>query len=323
MIIVRHRWSRLGAGRSCDAARALLRITCALAVCASTLVAQVRPAYLYTLSGFSGRVRDEGVRLYVDQEREEIYVIYQNRIRIFNQSGMEIFSFGDDLTLGQIVDAAVDRNGDIILLSYKDSRPSVTRCNFRGVPVGRIEITGLPEGVVFGANRMIYRNGLFYFASLATSSVIITDARGEYRKHIDFMALISEDERQKGGAEMVGFTVDQEGNILFTMPALFKVFKFSADGLTSFGRAGSAAGRFGVLAGITSDSRGNLVVADKLKCVVMVFDKSFNFLAEFGYRGSRPENLIVPDDVVVDRKDRVYVSQGRRRGVSVFALAQN
>ena len=55
--------------------------------------------------------------------------------------------------------------------------------------------------------------------------------------------------------------------------------------MTSFGRPGSAAGRFGVIAGITFDSRGNIFVADRLKCVVMAFDKNFTFLAEFGYRG--------------------------------------
>jgi hypothetical protein len=54
---------------------------------------------------------------------------------------------------------------------------------------------------------------------------------------------------------------------------------------------------------------------------VMVFDRDFRLLAEFGYRGARPENLIVPDDLAVDGRDRVYVSQGRRRGVSVFSLS--
>jgi hypothetical protein len=88
----------------------------------------------------------------------------------------------------------------------------------------------------------------------------------------------------------------------------------------SFGRPGSSPGRFGVIAGVATDDSGNILVTDKLKCVVMVFDKGFTFLDEFGYRGTRPENLIVPDDIAVDRKGRVYITQGRRRGVSVFAL---
>ncbi len=293
-----------------------------LLICASTPFAQGQATYLYRLASFAGPLRYDGVRVSVDQDTDETYVIYQNLVRIFNSSGMEVFSFGDDLDLGQIVDVATDRNGDIFLLSYKDSRSMVTRCNFRGVPIGPMEIKNLPAGLVFSANRMIYRNGLFYFASLTASSVIVTEANGEFRSQVEFLPLLEVNERQKDGVESFGFTVDQEGSLFFTMPTLFRVYKRSPDGkLTSFGSPGSAPGKFGVVAGIATDSRGNLFVADKLKCVVMAFDKDFNFLTEFGYRGADPENLIVPDDVATDRRDRVYVSQARGRGVSVFALS--
>lgn len=310
--------------KSGTAALPVILTVCLQAINASTAFAQVQAKYQYTLSNFAGQLRYDWVRLTVDPARDEIYVIYQNLIRIFNPSGMETFSFGDDLDLGQIVDAAVDDRGDIIVLSYRDSRPSLTRCNFRGVPVAPIEIRNVPAGVVFKANRMILRNGLFYFASLGSSSVIVADADGEFRKYIELLPLVEAREKDKSGSEMNGFTVDQDGNILFTVATFFKVYRFSTDGkLESFGRSGSTPGRFGVIAGIATDSHGNLLVTDKLKCVVMVFDKEFNFVTEFGYRGARPENLIVPDDIAIDRKDRVYVSQGRRRGVSVFALTQN
>ena len=299
-----------------------LATACVLSICASTVFAQAQATYLHTLASFAGPLRFEGVRVSVDQAAEETYVIYQNLVHIFNPSGMEVFSFGDGLGLGQILDVAVDDDGDIILLSYKDSRSTVTRCDFRGVPLRPVEIKNLPDGVAFSATRMIHRNGLLYFASLSASSVIVTDTNGEFRSHVEFLPLLEEDERKMDGVESIGFTVDRDGSIFFTMPVLFTVYKYSPDGkLTSFGRPGSAPGRFGVLAGIASDSRGNLFVADKLKSVVMVFDKDFNFLTEFGHRGSRPANLIVPDDVAVDRRDRVYVSQARKRGVSVFGVA--
>jgi hypothetical protein len=297
-------------------------IACALAIGASTLVAQAPATYLYNLANFSGPLRYDGVRVVVDQETDESYVLYQNLVRIFSSSGMEVFSFGDDLDLGQIVDAAVDRNGDIILLSYKDSRSLVTRCNFRGVPVGPIEVKDLPAGLVFDANRMIYRNGLLYFASTSKSTVIVTDTSGGFRSHFELLPLLDVDKRKVDGAESIGFAVDREGSVYFTVPALFTVFKRSADGkLTSFGTPGSTPGKFGVVAGIATDIHGNLFVADKLKCVVLAFDKDFKFLTEFGYRGSKPENLVVPDDIAIDRRDRLYVSQSRKRGVSVFGLA--
>ena len=297
-------------------------VVCALALGASTAVAQVSPKYLYTLSSVVGPLRYDGIRVNADQQRDETYVVYQNVVRIFNRSGMEVFSFGDDLGLGGIADAAADSNGDIIILSYKDSRSLVTRCNYRGVPVGRIEITNLPGGVVFSANRLIIRGGLFYFADLAASIVTITEPDGKCRQRIDFGRLIGAEEVRRAGAEMFGFTVDGDGSIYFTMPTLTKVYKYSPDGtLKEFGKPGSSAGRFGIISGIATDSRGDVLVSDKLRSVVMVFDKDFTFIAEFGYRGARPENLIVPDNLATDRQDRVYVSQGRRRGVSVFALA--
>jgi hypothetical protein len=242
-------------------------------------------------------------------------------VRVFNASGMEVFSFGDDLDLGGILDATADANGDIVLLSYKQ-RALVTRCDFRGVKIGQIEITNLPAGVAFHANRLIVRNGLFYFADLAASSVTITDPAGKCRQYIEFPRQIGVADVQRAGAEMMGFTVDRDGAVFFTMPTLFKAYKYSPDGkLSAFGIPGSSAGRFGIVSGIATDSRGNVLVSDKLRSVVMVFDKDYRFLIEFGYRGVGPGNLIVPDSLAVDRKDRVYVSQGRRRGISVFALS--
>lgn len=294
---------------------------CACLLHAGLAGAQVTPAYLYTLSNFSGPLRYDWVRLSVDLERGETYVLYQNLVRVFGPNGMEIFSFGDDLDAGQIVDATTDANGDILLLTYKNGQSRVLRCNYRGVPIAPMEITGLPPDVPFSATRMLRRNGSLYFVSLSTATVVVTDGKGVFARKIDLLDLVDPDGRKSGG-EVMGITVDGEGGIYFTVPTVFKVYKLAADGkLSSFGRPGSGTGRFGVIAGIAIDSQGDLLVADKLKCVVMVFDKDFNFLTEFGYRGARPENLIVPDDIAVDAKDHVYVSQGRRRGVSVFALA--
>lgn len=321
MSLIREQWTRPAGdwARRRRHAFTLFVVASSLVVSVTNAFAQVSAGYLYTLSSFAGRLRYDWVRVHADEERNEIYVIYQDLIRIYNPSGMEIFSFGDDLDLGHVLDALVDRNGDIILLSYKNSRTIITRCNFRGVPVETIEVKNLPPGLEFEANRMISRNGLVYFVSLRAARVIITDTNWEFRQTIDFLSLLEGGEKTE--SEMNGFAVDQEGNIFFTMPTMFRVFKFSMDGkLSSFGKPGSAAGRFGVIAGIATDSHGNLLVVDKLKCVVMAFDKDFNFLIEFGYRGARPQNLIVPDDIAIDSRDRLYITQGRKRGVSVFAL---
>ena len=123
---------------------------------------------------------------------------------------------------------------------------------------------------------------------------------------------------------MSGFSVDREGNILFTIPPFFKAYILSHDRkLRVFGKPGGAPGKFNIVSGIISDSKGNIIVVDKLKCAIMVYDKNFSFISQFGFRGHRPGNLIAPDDIAVDENDRIYVTQGARKGVSVFKLTYN
>ena len=91
-----------------------------------------------------------------------------------------------------------------------------------------------------------------------------------------------------------------------------------------FGKRGSAPGRFGVVTGIAVDRDGNILVVDKLRCVVMIFEHTnFALLKEFGNRGFRPGNLIGPDDILIDSQNRAYVSSLRKRGISVYQLTSN
>lgn len=320
-------WRRFPFLRGPRPAGVALRVVVATVVAAlvwtTPLRAQVKASYLYTLSNFEGRTAYSWARVSIDQARDETYVIYGNLVRVYNASGMETYAFGDDLDVGLLADLAVNDDGEVILLSHEDARPRVTRCDFRGVPVGAIEVTGLPAGLEFTANRMVHRNGLLYFATTSALRVIVTDAAGAFREYIDLGPLLDLDEKQRDGAEMTGFSVDAAGNLYFTIAVAFKAFRLSPDRkLEAFGRPGSSPGRFAVVAGIAADRQGRVLVVDKLKCVIMVFDREFRFLTEFGYRGNRNDNLIAPDEIALDARDRAYVTQGRRRGISVFALAE-
>ena len=290
-------------------------------LCGATAFGQVTAKYQYSLSNFGGRLPYDWVRLHVDPVHNETYVIDANRVQVFGPTGMEVFEFGEDLDLGPLIDLAVDGNGEILILSYKDEKTILTRCNYRGVPLGPVAITGLPEGLVFAPNRMVLRDGTLYFISPMAMQVILTDVSGRFKRHISLLPLVDVEGKQKSGAEMTGFAVDRDGSIYFSVAVLFQVFKLTSGGeISSFGKPGSVAGRFGVIGGVAVDTRGNVFVADRLKCVVMAFDKDFKFLAEFGYRGPKQQNLIIPDDLGIDGRDRLYVSQAGKRGVSVFAL---
>jgi hypothetical protein len=291
--------------------------------------AAAKGSFLYNLSDFTGTIPYAWARVVADKERSEIYVLFQNTIRVFNESGMEIYRFGDDLDLGHIVDVAVDKTGDILLLAYRQSQGQpvgeIIHCNYRGEPKSKIELKNLPSQFSkFLPNRMVYQDGNIYLASLMGLNVVIADPQGNFRKGYDLFSLLELEEKDRGNVEMIGFSVDREGNILFTVPTLFRACILSPDGMLNwFGRPGSASGRFNIVAGIARDSKGNYLVVDKLKCAVMVFDQNFKFITRFSERGYKPGYLIAPDDIAIDNGDRIYVTQAARKGVSVFRLVYN
>lgn len=300
-----------------------------LILSSGTVKAQpVKGSFLYNLSNFTGTISFSWPRVFIDQERNEAYVVYQNFIRVFNEMGMEVYSFGDELDLGSIVDIALDHGGNILLLSHKWSQKTdsaeyqITRCNYRGEPKSKIEVKNLPpQYSKFLPNRMIYQDGNLYLASLTTMVVVVTDNEGVFKEVYDILPLLNLDEKEKQDAMMEGFSIDKEANILFTVPPLFRAYKISPDRKVAFfGRPGSIPGRFNIVAGIATDSRGNILVVDKLKCSVMVYDKNFNFLNQFSSRGWKPGFLIAPEDIAVDRQDRAYVTQAGNKGISVFKM---
>jgi hypothetical protein len=138
------------------------------------------------------------------------------------------------------------------------------------------------------------------------------------------MKELQEKGKDRSDVQMGGFSVDSDGNMLFTLPVLFTATMLSPDGkAASFGVPGSLPGKFGVVSDIIRDNKGNYLVADKLKCVISVYDRNAQFLMEFGGRGNGPGNLIVPQVLAVDGSDRLYVIQAGNRGVSVFRMIYN
>jgi len=305
-----------------------------LALSSGTAKAQsVKGTFLYSLSNFTGAIPYSWVELALDKEKNEVYVCdgSDRSVRIFNENGMEVYNFGEDSDLGNIniTHLAVDKDGNILLLSYKHdvkgTSYSIIRCNFRGEVISRFEPHDLPSDFSgFLPIRIIYREGRLYLVDKNLMKVAVTDMSGAYLDGYDLAALLRFDEKKRADTGIVGFSVDKEGNIFFTIPVQFQAYKVTPDHkIVAFGQRGSAPGKFNIVGGIATDDKGYLYLTDTLRCVVMIFDKDFKFLKEFGYRGYGPENLIAPMELTVDNRDRIYVSQSARRGVSVFKITYN
>jgi hypothetical protein len=297
-----------------------------LLLCSTNAGATINASYLYTFSDFTGRIPFTWPGLSSDQERGEIYVINQGIVSIFNSVGMEIYRFGNDRDLGNITDVSVEKDGNILVLSSRwDSSGivvSVLRCNYRGVLKDKVELKGLPkEYSQLRPNRLVYRNGKIYLADFLARKIVVTDANGTFIDGYDVGALLFKDDKPDSKNEMVGFNVDRDGKMLFTVPTLFTAFRVSLDHkVESFGSPGNTGGKFNVVGGIASDDKGFIYVADILKSVIMVYDKNFNFQMQFGHRGTDRGSLVAPEQVEV-MNDKIFVNQAKNLGVSVFRIS--
>ena len=299
---------------------------------AAPLVAQgVTVGFVHKLSDFTGTVPYNGGRVVVDPQTDEIYVLASNQVRVFNSSGMETFSFGHDPQMGFVRDLAVDEMGDILVLSQVPATESgpgfrVTRCNYRGVVKNPIEIEGLGSRLTaFRPDRMFHRQGRLYLVSRHSKLVVVVDAQtGLYEKEHDLADLLQISEEKLSATSIVGFSIDEAGNMLCTIPVLFRAFVISPDGtVASFGESGSTPGAFSVAVEIVGDGQGHYFVADRGRSVVIVFDEQFQVISEFGFPGDAEDNLIRPSGLALGRGGRLYVTQMRNRGVSTYSVSFN
>jgi len=284
----------------------------------------VQTSFLYRLSNFSGPVPSNWATISFDEARDEIYVTDSQSgiVRIYNNQGMEVYHFGDDLNMGLVLASEVRNDGNILVLTRKGPWPSIVICNFRGEYLAELALQNFPDDFSgFSPTGMHYRNGRLYLLDNNSLKLAVTDSNGFFLSGYDLGAMLDIDPQKRNTTQIGGFSVDRAGNIYFTVPVIFSAYRLSTDGkLDFFGKPGSAPGRFNITGGIVADDQGYIYVADRLKSAVLIFDKNFKFLHEFGYRGRKSYNLISPNDLSLDNQGRLYVSQLASIGVSVFNI---
>ena len=286
----------------------------------------VTATYLFDLSTFTGTVPFDWARGCADSVNKEVYVAFGDTIRIFNNTGMEIYRLGTyDIGAGMITGMTIDAAGDLLLLSYKASYDySVIVSDFRGRRKVEFTIQGLPPAFKdFYPNSIFYRDGKLYLASLPELKIVVTDPSGKFLDGYDVAPLIGVKDEDRRENDMFAFSVTAQGEMIFTIPSAGKAYVLNPDRtIKEFGKRGSGPGKFGVPAGIAADQQGNIYVSDTLRSVVLIFGKDLGFITEFGGRGLAPGKFIAPRDIFVDGDNRVYVTQLRKRGISVYKIQE-
>jgi DNA-binding beta-propeller fold protein YncE len=89
----------------------------------------------------------------------------------------------------------------------------------------------------------------------------------------------------------------------------------------SFGRTGSTEGSMELPAGVAVDAHGNFYVAEEFGNRVQKFDSLGNSLAVLCSQGTEPGKVTGPKDLVIDRRQRLWVSDTGNYRLQWFTLA--
>ena len=76
---------------------------------------------------------------------------------------------------------------------------------------------------------------------------------------------------------------------------------------------------FGLIHGIAADDEGRIFVADRLRGVILIFDRELQFLTEFGAEGKRLK-VVRPKELKMGNDGRLFVTQPRHLGIRVFDI---
>jgi hypothetical protein len=283
-------------------------------------------AYRFSLADFSGPVEVNKPLLRVDRHHDEVYLVHANLIRVFNATGMEVYRFEAADELGLVVDLDVNERGDLLTLSRRRTSAGgaweffMTRCDYRGKPEQPLELSGLSESFAdFDAHRLFLRDDRILLIDGLRLNVIEVTLDGAFVDGYDLAEVLGIDPDTRSTVQLEGINMDPAGNLLITVPVLFKAFVITPEReVRAFGRAGSNPGSFANISGVAGDDRGRIYVADRVRHVVMIFNKNFEFETEFGYYGSGKENLVSPSGLAIGPQGALYVSQMGGRGISVF-----
>jgi len=132
-----------------------------------------------------------------------------------------------------------------------------------------------------------------------------------------------------GGAG--GLAVDEDGNIYVSDSWNYRIQKFDSTGklLTKWGKGfdtkgdsnlakDNPTGFYGPRGLAYDKTKGELYVADTGNRRIVVFDKSGNFLRQFGNQGGGPAQFDEPVSVVVSPDGKVYVTDSRNKRVQIL-----
>lgn len=296
----------------------------AVVLLAATVAGAQEERYLYRLSvpvasdeiGYGGCVTS-------DPRTGESFVCdpRANRIVVFDEDGYfdaQILG-GEDFRAPQ--DLAVDPEGLILVLAYRDRRPVMVELDFDGLFRREVGVVGLPRGTIepWLVSMALSPDGRsVYLVDSANQTLWMADRDGLVLSSVDLGLGLDEDDL----ADLALGHVDAYGDrVVVALPSLARVRIFSSDvrPLAEVGLSGGSRCLLGRPSAAALDDRGRLLVLDEQRMVVLRWSIDENrCLSEHLGFGQAPGALYYPFDLALDPRGRLFVAQSFEGRVQVY-----
>jgi len=267
------------------------------------------PRLKFTIKGFYSDLFLNPVGIFIDKERNEVYVVDNERdeIFIFDQTGTPIFRFGRKAgkrLLSTPIDLVV--RGDMIYVS-QEGKPYIEVFDQRGNSVKKIEF----PGKLFAPGMMdIDQDGNIYVVNKKLGECYVLDTQDTVVRTIG-----------QGLTSLSGVAVGSDELYLITpFPSLTRViniYTLRGEMIGSFEQIDSRGGTLMLPVAGKVDSKENLWLVDSLKGI-QIYDSKYKKISYFGRLETRKEMLRHPVDIDFSLSGMIYVVDKETKSVSVF-----
>jgi DNA-binding beta-propeller fold protein YncE len=265
---------------------------------------------------------DQPRRVRQDHRTGEFYLLDtgHNRVVILNSQGNYLFEFANQDKLQSPIDIAVDDQGRMYILSMLVNGSSIQVFDYNGDYLYPFVIQGGPDSDSLAIGSLVIKDQDRMFLTDELGGRIITcNLSGDYVNEFPIFQDLKDNLRRE---QMLG-AIHLDGDLIYIpLPMLGSVYCYNTQGslVTVVGQSGAGYGELSFPLAVSTDLNHNVLVLDKHRHTVVSYDSTGRVNGEFGGMGKDPGWFYHPIDIMVDARNRVWVTQGFNNMVQVLQL---
>jgi len=256
--------------------------------------------------------------VFAEADRNELYIISQNRIIIYTSDFFPVFTLDKRKGIENIHGLTVDARGNLYIAqgaTKENPRKRISVFNACLNWERDIYLEGFEGAASFIPNHLaVDKKGNIYVAGSFFPGVLMLNNRGELLEIIS-----AEKDAKKITFDNVA--IDEAGRLYLLSVDLSNIFVYDENKkfLFTFGEKGGSSGKLSRPLAVSIDNRsGRIYVVDYMRHTVSAYDSNGKYLFEFGGLGWGEGWLQYPTNIAVDSQGRIFVADTFNDRIEVF-----